>query len=177
MTFTDSILVHPASTPEDLITVRALFSAYAASLPIDISFQNFTQELSSLPGKYDLASGGVLLLAQSSDPSSSPSSSSSSDTPPPALGCVAVRALDGPSCCEMKRLYVTEPGRGQGIGKRLLRSAVQAARDLGYREIRLDTLPSMHAAIGMYREVGFREIEAYYDTPVVGTMFFGLVLD
>jgi ribosomal protein S18 acetylase RimI-like enzyme len=174
MTVTDSILIHPASTPEDLITIRALFSAYAASLPIDISYQNFTHELSSLPGKYDPTSGGILLLARSSSPSPSPSSSNNS---PPALGCVALRALDAPSCCEMKRLYVTEPGRGQGIGKRLLRTAVQAARDLGYREIRLDTLPSMHAAIGMYREVGFREIEAYYDTPVVGTIFLGLVLD
>lgn len=80
----------------------------------------------------------------------------------------------------MKKLYVAEEGRGwasRSIGKTLLMSAVQSARELGYMEAWLDTLPSMHAAIGMYRVLGLRKIEPYYDTPVAGTIFLELSLN
>jgi ribosomal protein S18 acetylase RimI-like enzyme len=188
MSIPDSISIYQVSSAEDLSTIGDLFSAYAASLPINLSYQNFSHELSSLPGKYDPKSGGALLLARSTVPSSdsgsssnSHSSSNSSTPPTPsgaALGCVALRAFEPPLCCEMKRLYVTESGRGQGIGKKLLARVVQAARDLGYREIRLDTLRTMHTAIAMYRAVGFREIEPYYETPILAeTLFLGLTLE
>lgn len=180
----DSISIYQVSADEDLRTIADLFSAYAASLRINLSYQNFSDELAGLPGKYSPTAGGALLLARGPGPSSDPDSSSSpgsnSDPSMPsgaALGCVALRPLNPPGCCEMKRLYVTENGRGKGVGKSLLARAVQAARDLGYREIRLDTLPTMHAAIKMYRDVGFREIESYYDTPIEETVFFGLTLN
>jgi ribosomal protein S18 acetylase RimI-like enzyme len=164
MSSDDTISILPVSTTEDLTTIKHLFSAYASSLPVDISYQNFSHELSSLPGNYSTSTGGALLLARSSPTNN-------------VLGCVGIRALKPPTCCEMKRLYVCEPGRGLGVGKRLLMGAVKAARELGYKEVWLDTLPSMHAAIRMYRRLGFREIEPYYDTPVAGTIFLALSLD
>jgi GNAT superfamily N-acetyltransferase len=163
MSSADSIIISSASTPEDLTTIRHLFSAYVAALPISVAYQNFTHELASLPGKYCPTAGGALLLARSSVSGA-------------AIGCVALRSLRAPLSCEMKRLYVSEEGRGLGTGKKLLARAVQCARELGYKEMVLDTLPSMGAARGIYREFGFREIEAYYATPVVGTIFLGLTL-
>jgi ribosomal protein S18 acetylase RimI-like enzyme len=48
---------------------------------------------------------------------------------------------------------------------------VKEAKRIGYREMRLDTLPSMARAIALYRKLGFETIEPYYDTPVTGTIF------
>ena len=159
----DSIIISSASTPQDLTTIKQLFSAYVAALAISITYQNFTHELANLPGKYYPTAGGALLLARSSVSGA-------------AIGCVALRSLRTPLWCEMKRLYVSEEGRGMGTGKKLLARAVQCARELGYKEVVLDTLPNMDAARGIYREFGFREIEAYYATPVAGTIFLGLTL-
>ena len=71
----------------------------------------------------------------------------------------------------MKRLYVQPAGRGIGVGRALVEAIVTRARMLGYREIRLDSLPSMTDAIALYRKFGFEPMAPYYDTPVVGTVF------
>jgi len=76
----------------------------------------------------------------------------------------------------MKRLYVSPAGRGTGIGRALASAIIEVAEDLGYREVRLDTLPSMVAALDMYRSFGFVEIEPYYKTPLQGTHFLRLTL-
>jgi ribosomal protein S18 acetylase RimI-like enzyme len=88
------------------------------------------------------------------------------------LGTVALRGLDrAQGICEMKRLYVAPAGRGQGLGRRLAEAAMAEARSLGYRAMRLDTLPSMQDAQWLYEVLGFREIANYNGNPVVGTRF------
>lgn len=113
-----------------------------------------------MPGAY-APPGGALLLARGPDP----------------LGCVALRPLPEAGRCEMKRLYVAPRARGLGLGGALLAAIIGEARRIGYREIRLDTLPTMIAAQAMYRAAGFIATEAYYATPVAGTVFLRLVLD
>lgn len=140
---------------DDMAEVRRLFQAYAASLDVDLAYQDFASELAALPGDYAPPSGAVLLARRADGV---------------AVGCVAVRAL-GDGVCEMKRLYVAPEGRGLGLGRRLMEAALEAARARGYRELRLDTLPSMAAAQGLYRQSGFEEIAPYYGTPVAGTVF------
>ena len=71
----------------------------------------------------------------------------------------------------MKRLYVAPDGRGSGLGKALVDALVEVAERIGYREMRLDTLPSMTGAQALYRKLGFEVIAPYYDTPVAGTLF------
>ena len=70
----------------------------------------------------------------------------------------------------MKRLYVSPEGRGFGLGERLVNAVVKEAKRIGYREMKLDTLPSMAEAVALYRKLGFEAIEPYYDTPVIGTI-------
>jgi ribosomal protein S18 acetylase RimI-like enzyme len=150
------VQIRPVRTADDLAATIALFHAYAASLDVDLAYQDFDGEIAAMPGKY-APPHGALLLAR--------------DTEARALGCVALRPLDIPGCCEMKRLYVSPVARGGGVGGRLIHELVETARQIGYREMRLDTLPSMTTAQKLYRELGFEAMEAYCDTPVPGTLF------
>jgi ribosomal protein S18 acetylase RimI-like enzyme len=146
-----------ASAPDDLASVRALFQAYAVSLPVDLGYQDFATELATLPGKYGPPGGALLITRYRAGAS---------------LGCVGLRPL-GDRACEMKRLYVDPAARGLGLGRALMDAVIAEATRLGYAEIRLDTLPTMHAAIAMYRAAGFAPIAAYYDTAPAGTLFLG----
>jgi ribosomal protein S18 acetylase RimI-like enzyme len=76
----------------------------------------------------------------------------------------------------MKRLYVSPDARGLGLGRALVLRIVDEARKLGYRAMRLDTLPQMGNAQALYAGFGFRDIEPYYNTPIPGTRFMELDL-
>lgn len=144
-----------------MAVVARLFADYSASLDVDLSYQDFGSELAALPGKYAPPSGELLLARRN-------------DGEP--LGCVGLRPLAFDGVCEMKRLYVAPSGRGVGLGKALMRTIIERARQIGYCEMRLDTLPSMAAAQAMYRDAGFVPMEPYYETPVEGTVFLRLRL-
>ena len=152
--------IRAVRTAEDLEATKALFNAYAASLGINLSYQNFVAEMAAMPGKY-APPDGELLLARDGNGA--------------AIGCVGLRPLED-GVCEMKRLYVAPEGRGLGVGRALAEDIIKTARRIGYREMRLDTLPSLTAAIALYKDMGFVAIPAYYDTPIAGTLFFSLLL-
>lgn len=151
----DAFTIASVGCADDLDAARLLFRAYAASLPIDLGYQDFASELATLPGKY-APPAGALLLAR--------------DRAGSAIGCVGVRPLHD-EACEMKRLYVDPAARGLGLGRALMDAAIAEAIRLGYRELRLDTLPAMTAAIAMYRAAGFEPMAPYYDGAPEGTLF------
>jgi ribosomal protein S18 acetylase RimI-like enzyme len=153
-----SFQIVPARSSADLDAVKLLFTAYASALGIDLSYQGFEEELAGLPGKY-AAPSGALLIARAMDGE--------------PLGCVALRPLDDAGRCEMKRLYVSPRARGLGLGKALINAVIAEAIRIGYREMRLDTLPTMGEAIALYRKAGFLPIDPYYETPMAGTIFMG----
>ena len=76
----------------------------------------------------------------------------------------------------MKRLYVRPAYRNTGLGVRLVEAVCSVAREVGYRELRLDTLPTMAAAQTLYRRLGFIEIAPYNSNHLPGTRFFALEL-
>jgi GNAT superfamily N-acetyltransferase len=146
--------IRPA-TPADLDEIRALLREYAAWLEVDLCFQNFEQELAGLPGDY-APPRGRLLIAE-------------------GAGCVALRAIDS-EVCEMKRLYLRPEHRGSGLGRRLVQAIIDEARSVGYRRMRLDTMPKMDSAQRLYASLGFREIAAYRYNPEPGARFLELAL-
>ena len=151
-----------ADDSEALEQVRQFFRNYAAWLGVDLSYQNFEQEMASLPGAYAVPQGRLFFAEINGRPA----------------GCVGVRPLsESDGVCEMKRLYVDPETRGQGIGTTLALAAIKAAKEIGYRKLMIDTLPAMRIAVKLYRELGFKEAPAYYPTPVEGTLFLALDLE
>lgn len=148
-------LIVRAATLDDLDTVVALFREYAGGIGIDLAYQGFEDELESLPGYYAPPKGALLLAEIDGD----------------AVGCVAVRPLHATNFCEMKRLYVQDAARGTGAGRALAEAAVAEGVRMAYDGIRLDTLSTMAAALSLYRGLGFKEIPAYYETPIGNTVF------
>ena len=156
----DRFRIVPVATDKDLAAVAGLFDAYAESLPIDLGYQDFATELAGLPGKY-APPEGALLLAR--------------DAAGEPLGCVGLRPL-GDGVCEMKRLYLLPAARGLGLGRALSEAVIEQARALGYHELRLDTLPSMHSAVALYSALGLTRIAPYYAPTPPGTVFMALGL-
>jgi len=149
-----------AESSKQIDQARALFQEYAAWLEIDLCFQNFDKELAGLPGDYARPEGRLLLAQQDNQ----------------VAGCIALRKT-GDGICEMKRLFVRPAFRGRGLGRNLIEAIIQEARQIGYKRMRLDTLPpKMNEVIALYCSIGFKEIEAYYTNPVPGAKFMELSL-
>lgn len=154
-----AVIIDEASGPADLDTVRKLFREYESWLGVDLCFQGFEDELASLPGPY-APPEGVILLAR---------------TPEGPAGCIALKPLEA-GVCEMKRLYVRPDFRGRGIGRALVDCLCERACATGYRQMRLDTLERLTEAIALYRSVGFRSTQAYYNNPLPGVLYWELDL-
>ena len=149
-----------AKSDEEVHQARLLFEEYAAWLGFSLCFQNFDKELTELPGDYSPPNGRLLLAVENDQ----------------VAGCVALRKI-GEGTGEMKRLYVRRKFRGKGLGRSLTETIITVARDLGYERLRLDTLPGrMDQAIAMYRTLGFKAIEPYYDNPYADAAYMELTL-
>ena len=149
------ILLRKASQPREFELGVALFKEYAAQIDIDLSFQNFAQELKTIDTQYGPPFGCLILVYHEKD----------------VIGCFGIRRLD-PAIGELKRMFIRPQFRNQGIGKIMLQKAIKMGTELGYKKLRLDTLPSMKAATNLYQSLGFYEIEAYRDNPFRGAKYF-----
>jgi ribosomal protein S18 acetylase RimI-like enzyme len=154
------IKIMQVESEEQLAYIRELFKEYAESLGFDLDFQNFEKEFSELPGEY-APPYGCLLLALYGEK---------------IAGCIALRKFNT-GICEMKRLYVRPEFRGKGIGKRLSTTIIKKAREIGYRVMRIDTIPTMTEANTLYKMLGFKKIAPYRYNPIQGALFFELQLN
>ena len=148
----------PAVSTAELSGVRTLFMEYAATLNIDLCFQNFSAELDALPGEYTTPRGALVFATVNGE----------------LAGCCAMRPLDAvdyPNACEMKRLFVRPSYRGLQLGRLLAEGILDLSRQAGYDCILLDTLDDMESARALYQELGFEEIPPYYFNPIAGAHY------
>lgn len=143
-----------AESFEDFENAKLLFREYSDSLDFELDFQGFEDELKLISRKYSNPEGALFLCFKDQK----------------AVGCVAVRK-NSDTICELKRLYVKPEYRSFKIGVKLMNLAIDEAKKLGYEFIRLDTVSEMQAAIGLYKKMGFYEIEAYCYNPISTAVF------
>lgn len=156
-----TVRIDAVATAADIEAAKSLIAEYAASLDFDLAYQGFEAEMAGFPGKYAPPAGALLVGRLDGR----------------IAGVVALQDL-GCGICEMKRLYVRPGARGSGLGLALIRAAIAQGRRLGYHAMRLDTIPGQHdRAIQLYQALGFRRIDAYYASPVPGTLYFQLDYD
>ena len=137
---------------------REILREYAASLIVDLCFQNFDAELADLPGEYAPPTGLLLLALVDGS----------------LAACGGFRALtdvDYANACEMKRLYVRPTQRRLGLGRTLAQALLDEARRAGYSVMLLDTLDEMESARELYASLGFEEIPPYYFNPIAGAHY------
>ena len=156
---TDTVEIVTAKTPAEYGVFTELVIEYLASLPFSADFQDTDRELAEITVQYGPAGRGVALLARAGDAT---------------VGITGIRDL-GASRCELKRMYVRPSWRGRGLGRLLCEAALRFAGEFGYASVRLDTLPSMDAAVQLYRSLGFVDIPAYRHNPIDGAVFLELV--
>lgn len=152
------------SSPLELALARDIFLEYAHSLTVDLCFQDFEEELASLPGDYAPPRGALLLALVDQR----------------VAGCCALRPFDAsdyPNAAEMKRLYVRKAFRGFGLGRQLAEAILDEARRAGYSTVLLDTLDDMEAARALYEDLGFVEIPPYYHNPHAGAHYLKVELN
>jgi ribosomal protein S18 acetylase RimI-like enzyme len=143
-----------------------LYEEYGAMLletdPVfarSLAQQNYDEEILHLEEKYAPPKGQIYLVFVDGE----------------LAGCVGMKPSDD-SHAELKRLYVRQAFRGRNLGETLTRRIMDDARKAGYRYLRLDTLPGLKSALKLYRRLGFREIDPYYDCLVPGTIFMEIEL-
>jgi len=149
-----SIQYKIAETSDEFKHGEKLFLLYADSLNVDLSFQNFTDELKTINKQYNKP-GGALLIAYNGED---------------AIGCAGLRMINS-EVTELKRMFVLTEYNGQGIGKKMLGIIIDIARELKYKKIKLDTLPGMIQAQRLYRSFGFVDIAPYRFNPIESTVF------
>lgn len=126
--------------------VKELITEYTQWLGRDLSFQDLDKELADIAEKYTAPNGELLVAI---------------DEKGIVLGMVAYYQHSD-TRCEMKRLYVRLAGRGYALGDRLIESIMDRAKASGYKEMVLDTIEPLQAAIHLYKKHGFVECEPYY---------------
>lgn len=80
------------------------------------------------------------------------------------IGCGGIAQLAGgdEDTCELKKMYFLPEARGLGLGRELMATLEEAARNRGYRVIYLETLGSMVEAARLYDRMQY--------TPLPGPM-------
>ncbi len=139
--------------------IKTLFKEYTSLLDIDLTYQNYAEEFSLLPGKYAKPTGRLYTAYVDGM----------------LAGCIGLRKLDAKRA-EMKRLYVRSQFRSCHIGKMLAEQVIGDAKGIGYKLVVLDTLSTMENARRLYSHLGFIETTPYYESPIKDTCFLSLSL-
>ena len=150
----------------DRDTVRELFLEYTEYLISQdakfghyLELQNYDGELEHPEVKYGRPNGRLYVAYLDGAPA----------------GCIALLPSEEGDA-ELKRLYVRPAFRGRGVALALVERLLDDAREIGYKSVRLDTLPFLGEAIALYRKFGFCEIPPYNDNPMGTSIYMKLDL-
>ncbi len=128
----------------------------------------FAAELSKrLNLEFDLKKSGDPELSQMKHPHGTFVVARLGDMP---VGCVGVKG-NGSSSAEIKRMWIAPVARGLGLARRMMSAAEEAAMAKGITTLRLDTNSTLLEAVGLYRNMGWVEIDRFNDDPYPDLFF------
>ncbi len=153
-----------ALSREDIVFEEADYASAIATQCLSA----FAAELSTrLNLEFDLKKSGDPELSQMKHPHGTFVVARLGEMP---VGCVGVKG-NGDTLAEIKRMWITPAARGLGLARRLMITAEEAARDLGIKTLRLDTNSTLFEAVGLYRNMGWIEIDRFNDDPYPDLFF------
>ena len=135
-----------ACSEEEFSAGENLFNEYSKSIKIDLSFQNFENDLKEISKQYNKPEGGIVLIKHNLE----------------FIGCAGIRKFKD-NIAELKRMYIKPDYQG-------------LAKELNYSKIYLDTLSSMKSAVKIYKAAGFKKIKPYRFNPSEEALFFEKVI-
>jgi GNAT superfamily N-acetyltransferase len=166
-----NISIEIAQTAQQFEVAKKIFIAYAEFLELDLEFQGFTQELQDIQTMYGKPNGCLILAKVDNE----------------YAGAVGLRKLYSDDknqsnadelhilhIAEMKRMFVLPQFHGKRLGELMCKSFIEIAKQLGYSQIKLDSLGKLNKAIGLYKKFGFTEIESYRYNPHADAIYMGL---
>lgn len=149
MTSADDVAAFAALVTQYVDWCRARYATdHAWFVERVFGYQSLDAELAGLATAYTPPNGRVLLVRRGGE----------------VCGGGAYRHRDD-GLCEMKRVFVPDRFKGQGIGRTLCHALMDAARADGYRRMCLDTANLLTEAIALYHSLGFRECPPYIQYP------------
>ena len=74
------------------------------------------------------------------------------------LGCCGIFPTEGlpGECAELVKFYLPRSSRGKGIGRTLMEKSMESAKNLGYKEVYIESLPAFSKAVRIYENQGFK---------------------
>lgn len=77
------------------------------------------------------------------------------------VGCCGIFPTENlpENCTELVKFYISENGRGKGIGRLLLEKTINTAREFGYSQVYLESIPEFSTAVSIYEKQGFKFLE------------------
>lgn len=82
------------------------------------------------------------------------------------IGGVGIAEFNGfENCAEIQKLYLSDVAKGKGLGKKLMQTAEEWARSVGYRNLYLETHTNLSVALKLYERMGFHQIDKPCSTP------------
>lgn len=154
------VSIQEVRTPSAFNLAEGLIRDYVNWLNFDLSFQQFDTEMATLDSVYRAPQGRLFLAFINGE----------------AVGVAGIKKFSR-NDCEVKRMFVRPPARGLGVGQLLLSACIDAAKNLHYRCVKLDSVAFMQSAIKLYCANGFREITAYRFNPHPEARYFELMID
>tara|TARA_B100000678_G_scaffold188337_1_gene157525 strand:+ start:918 stop:1397 length:480 start_codon:yes stop_codon:yes gene_type:complete len=73
-------------------------------------------------------------------------------------GIAPLAKYEGP-VCELQKMYISASLRGKGVGQRLMNTCLEFAKNQGFEQVYIETMPYMEAAQKLYKKTGFEYID------------------
>ncbi|OIH98158.1 GNAT family N-acetyltransferase [Curtobacterium sp. MCBA15_001] len=136
---TASVVIDDLATPADAVAFRTLNEAWITRF---FALEDADRAILGDPVGRVVEPGGAVFVARLGDV---------------VVGCVGI-APEGDGVFELVKMAVADDHQGHGTGRRLIRAAIDRARELGARRVTLETNSALGSAVHLYETSGFRHL-------------------